>query len=87
MRFFVYATCITGIIGDDIDSVCKRASAATGLPVLSVHSEGFKGTKKDGYKAACDALSRIVGTGDISSVSPRKHKYFWENSIWPEKPG
>lgn len=67
---FVYATCITGIIGDDIDSVCKKASESLGIPVLSVHSEGFKGTKKDGYKAACEALSRIVGTGDTRSVSP-----------------
>ena len=67
---FVYATCITGIIGDDIDSVCRRASDSLGIPVLSVHSEGFKGTKKDGYKAACKALSRIVGTGDTSDISP-----------------
>lgn len=67
---FVYATCITGIIGDDIASVCKRASEDCKIPVLAVHSEGFKGTKKDGYKAACDALAKIVGTGDISNISP-----------------
>ncbi|HEX3020335.1 MAG TPA: nitrogenase iron-molybdenum cofactor biosynthesis protein NifE [Chitinispirillaceae bacterium] len=58
---FVYATCITGIIGDDIESVCKSASVEFGIPVLPVHSEGFKGTKKDGYRAACDALLKIIG--------------------------
>ena len=38
------------------------------IPVLPVHSEGFKGTKKDGYRAACDAMFKLVGTGDVSDV-------------------
>jgi len=67
---FVYSTCIVGIIGDDVSAVCKRVQAKTGIPVLGVHSEGFKGTKKDGYKAACDALFNLIGTGDISNISP-----------------
>ena len=57
---FVYATCIVGIIGDDVAAVCKKVEAKTGIPVLPVHSEGFKGTKKDGYKAACDALFNLI---------------------------
>jgi nitrogenase molybdenum-cofactor synthesis protein NifE len=67
---FVYGTCIIGVIGDDIDAVCKRVSLEKGIPVLPVHSEGFKGTKKDGYRAACDALLQIVGTGAIDDISP-----------------
>ncbi|WP_419659030.1 NifE: nitrogenase iron-molybdenum cofactor biosynthesis protein [Desulfosarcina variabilis str. Montpellier] len=67
---FVYATCIVGLIGDDIDAICKKMSEEKGIPVLPVHSEGFKGTKKDGYKAACDAMANIVGTGEIENVSP-----------------
>jgi nitrogenase molybdenum-cofactor synthesis protein NifE len=67
---FVYATCIVGVIGDDVEAVCKRASMEKGIPVLPVHSEGFKGTKKDGYRAACDALLQIVGTGPVDDVSP-----------------
>jgi len=65
---FVYCTCIIGIIGDDIDSVCKRVTEEKGIPVLPVHSEGFKGTKKDGYKAACESLSMLVGTGSIENI-------------------
>jgi len=57
---FVYATCIVGIIGDDVAAVCKKVEAKTAIPVLPVHSEGFKGTKKDGYKAACDALFNLM---------------------------
>jgi nitrogenase molybdenum-cofactor synthesis protein NifE len=67
---FVYATCIVGLIGDDVDSVCKRVSDEKGIPVLPVHSEGFKGTKKDGYKAACEAMAEIVGTGSTEGITP-----------------
>jgi nitrogenase molybdenum-cofactor synthesis protein NifE len=67
---FVYATCIVGVIGDDVAAVCKRVSTEKGIPVLAVHSEGFKGTKKDGYRAACDALLQLVGTGPIENISP-----------------
>ena len=59
---FVYATCIVGVIGDDIEAVCRRVAAEKGIPVLPVWSEGFRGSKKDGYRAACDALARLVGT-------------------------
>ncbi len=68
---FVYGTCIVGIIGDDVDAVCRRVSREKDIPVLPVHSEGFKGTKKSGYKAACDALMQLVGTGDTSGISHR----------------
>ncbi len=61
---FVYSTCIVGVIGDDVEAVCRQLTKETGVDVIPVMSEGFKGTKKDGYKAACDALMTIVGTDD-----------------------
>ncbi len=67
---FVYSTCIVGLIGDDVDAVCRKVAADTGIPVLPVHSEGFKGTKKDGYKAACDAMFQLVGTASATDVNP-----------------
>jgi nitrogenase molybdenum-cofactor synthesis protein NifE len=45
-------------------------AAKTGIPVLPVNSEGFKGTKKDGYRAACEAIYKLVGTGDSTGISP-----------------
>ena len=66
---FVYSTCIVGIIGDDLEAVCKRVSAEKGIPVLPVQSEGFKGNKREGYTAACKAMSRLVGTGDTGGIS------------------
>jgi nitrogenase molybdenum-cofactor synthesis protein NifE len=57
---FVYSTCIVGIIGDDLESVCKTASQKHNIPVIPIKSEGFKGSKSDGYKAACDALKKLI---------------------------
>lgn len=67
---FVYSTCIVGIIGDDVEAVCRRVSREKQIPVLPVHSEGFKGTKKDGYKAACDALFQLVGSAAGPATDP-----------------
>jgi nitrogenase molybdenum-cofactor synthesis protein NifE len=67
---FVYSTCIVGVIGDDVEAVAARVSREKGIPVLPVHSEGFRGTKRDGYRAACNALARLTGTGSVEGVSP-----------------
>jgi nitrogenase molybdenum-cofactor synthesis protein NifE len=40
---FVYATCVTALIGDDIDSVCKKATQKINIPVIYVNSPGFFG--------------------------------------------
>jgi nitrogenase molybdenum-cofactor synthesis protein NifE len=63
---FVYCTCIIGLIGDDVEAVCARAAREQGIPVIPVHSEGFKGTKKDGYKAACEAAFSLTGKDNVS---------------------
>lgn len=65
---FVYSTCIVGLIGDDVEAICNRVSHETGIKVIPVHSEGFKGTKMDGYRAACIALSKIIGSGNTDGI-------------------
>jgi nitrogenase molybdenum-cofactor synthesis protein NifE len=66
---FVYSTCIVGLIGDDLEAVCQKASEKTGIPVLPVQSEGFKGNKRAGYRAACNAMGRLLGTGDTKGIT------------------
>jgi len=65
---FVYSTCIVGIIGDDINAICRRVAEEKGIPVLPVASEGFKGNKREGYYAACKAMFDLTGTGDTSGI-------------------
>ncbi len=81
---FIYSTCIVGIIGDDVAAVCRKAAKEVGIPVLPVHSEGFRGTKKDGYKAACDALFHLVGQGDVADISPYSINILGEFNIGGE---
>ena len=67
---FVYSTCIVGLIGDDVEAVCRRTEARWGIPIIPVHSEGFKGNKRAGYSAACQALMRLVGTASPEGIPP-----------------
>lgn len=67
---FIYSTCIVGVIGDDVEAVCRKVEKEKNIPVIAVNSEGFKGSKKDGYKAACDALGKLVGTLNDDNVPP-----------------
>ncbi|KOA21200.1 nitrogenase molybdenum-iron protein alpha chain [Clostridium homopropionicum DSM 5847] len=57
---FVYSTCIVGVIGDDVEAVCKQAEIKHSIRVISVKSPGFAGNKSMGYKAACNALIELM---------------------------
>jgi len=81
---FVYSTCIVGIIGDDVEAVCRRVSQEKGIPVLPVHSEGFKGTKKDGYRAACHALFKLTGKGPLDGIRKESINILGEFNIGGE---
>lgn len=59
---FVYTTCIVGVIGDDVEGICKEMSLKKGIPVIPVQAPGFQGSKKDGYRIACESLFQLVGT-------------------------
>lgn len=59
---FIYSTCIVGVIGDDVDSVCRNAEKKHSIRVISVKSPGFAGNKSMGYKAACNALISLMGS-------------------------
>ncbi|WP_157223628.1 nitrogenase iron-molybdenum cofactor biosynthesis protein NifE, partial [Rhodovulum sp. PH10] len=68
---FVYATCVTALVGDDIDAVCKHAAKKYGLPVVPVHGAGFVGSKNLGNKIAGQALlDHVIGTVEPDDVSP-----------------
>ncbi|PJI08105.1 MULTISPECIES: nitrogenase iron-molybdenum cofactor biosynthesis protein NifE [Clostridium] len=63
---FVYATCIVGVIGDDIDAVCKDAEKKYSVRVIPVKSPGFSGNKAMGYRAACNAILKLMGNKKVS---------------------
>lgn len=57
---FIYATCIVGVIGDDVDAVCRQMSEKYRIPVIPVKSAGFSGNKSTGYKMACNAIMELL---------------------------
>ena len=67
---FVYSTCIVGVIGDDVNAVCRQVAREKGIDVIPVASEGFRGTKRTGYMAACEAANKLVGTGSTERIGP-----------------
>ncbi|MDC7788416.1 nitrogenase iron-molybdenum cofactor biosynthesis protein NifE [Rhodoplanes sp. TEM] len=68
---FVYSTCVTALIGDDIDAVCRHASAKYGVPVIPVNGAGFVGSKNLGNKIAGQALlDHVIGTVEPDDAGP-----------------
>lgn len=62
---FVYATCVSSLIGDDIDKICKEAEAELTLPVIAVNCPGFLGDKNIGNRIAGEVLfDRVIGTAE-----------------------
>ena len=60
---FVYSTCITALIGDDLDAVCKAATNKYQTPVIPVHSPGFVGSKNLGNRLGGEALlQHVIGS-------------------------
>ncbi|WP_124064782.1 nitrogenase iron-molybdenum cofactor biosynthesis protein NifE [Clostridium sp. E02] len=57
---FIYATCIVGVIGDDVEALCKEKSEQYNIPMIPVKSPGFSGNKSTGYRMACDAIMKVL---------------------------
>jgi nitrogenase molybdenum-cofactor synthesis protein NifE len=67
---FVYATCVPAVIGDDIEAVCKHATAKLGTPCIPINAPGFAGSKNLGNKLAGEALiDYVIGTIEPEIVS------------------
>jgi nitrogenase molybdenum-cofactor synthesis protein NifE len=64
----IYSTCIVGVIGDDLESVCRQASLKHGIEVIPVQSSGFSGNKADGYRAGCEVMLRLIRSEEKPKV-------------------
>ncbi|MCO5385698.1 MAG: nitrogenase iron-molybdenum cofactor biosynthesis protein NifE [Desulfosporosinus sp.] len=60
---FVYATCVSSLIGDDVEKVCREAEAELTIPVIAVNCPGFLGDKNIGNRIAGEVLyDRVIGS-------------------------
>ncbi len=68
---FVYSTCVTALIGDDLDAVCESATNKYGTPIIPVHAPGFAGSKNLGNRLAGESLlDYVVGTAEPEYTTP-----------------
>lgn len=88
---FVYQTCVTAMIGDDVEAVCKRASEKFGTPVIPVDAPGFAGPKNLGNKLGAQALlDHVIGTVEPEHTTPYDiniiGEYNLSGELWQVKP-
>ena len=88
---FVYQTCVTALIGDDIEAVCRAATQKFGKPVIPVDSPGFVGEKNLGNKLAGEALlEHVIGTMEPEITTPYDiniiGEYNLSGELWQVKP-
>lgn len=88
---FVYQTCVPAMIGDDIEAVCKAASAKFAKPVIPINAPGFVGAKNLGNKLAGEALlDYVIGTEEPESTTPYDiniiGEYNLSGELWQVKP-
>ncbi len=88
---FVYQTCVTALIGDDIEAVCRAATQKFGKPVIPVDAPGFAGNKNLGNKLAGEALlDYVIGTAEPEIATPYDiniiGEYNLAGELWQVKP-
>lgn len=88
---FIYQTCVTAMIGDDIEAVCKRAAEKFGTPVIPVNAPGFAGPKNLGNKLGAEALlDHVIGTVEPEHGTPYDiniiGEYNLSGELWQVKP-
>ncbi len=88
---FVYQTCVTALIGDDIEAVCKAATQKFGKPIIPVNAPGFVGSKNLGNKLAGETLlEHVIGTQEPELITPYDiniiGEYNLAGELWQVKP-
>lgn len=88
---FVYTTCVPALIGDDVEAVCKAATAKFGTPCIPVNAPGYVGSKNLGNKLAGEALlDHVIGTVEPEETTPYDINivgdYNLSGELWQVKP-
>ncbi|MFA7375042.1 MAG: nitrogenase component I subunit alpha, partial [Methanothrix soehngenii] len=79
----VFCTCPIGLIGDDIESVCRKAEEDLRIKVIPVRCEGYRGVSQSaGHHIASNALmEHLVGTEELENPGPFDVNVFGEYNI------
>lgn len=89
---YAYATCTTGLIGDDMDGVVKELSEELGKDVVAFNAPGFSGpTQSKGHHVGNHTLfQHLVGTKEPPETTPYDvnliGEYNIDGDLWILKP-
>ncbi|KAB2952888.1 nitrogenase iron-molybdenum cofactor biosynthesis protein NifE [Heliorestis acidaminivorans] len=79
---FVYATCVSALIGDDIDVACQEAQKEVSVPVIAVNAPGFMGDKNIGNRVSGEVLlQQIIGKEEPEEDHPFAINFIGEYNI------
>ncbi|MEY4504898.1 MAG: nitrogenase [Fe-Mo] cofactor synthase, NifEN complex, NifE protein [Pseudomonadota bacterium] len=68
---FIYSTCVTALIGEDIDSIAKDKELELKIPITAIHSPGFVGSSNFGSRiAGVSILEKFIGTKEPEYLTP-----------------
>ena len=69
---YLYATCTTGLIGDDMDAVAKEMQEELGKPVIAFNAPGIAGpSQSKGHHVGNHTLfDNLVGTTEPPAITP-----------------
>ncbi|ABZ83698.1 nife [Heliomicrobium modesticaldum Ice1] len=79
---FVYATCLSALIGDDLEFACRQAQAQVPVPVIPVNAPGFLGDKNIGNRVSGEVLfQQVIGTAEPEGSHPFAINFIGEYNI------
>jgi nitrogenase molybdenum-iron protein alpha chain len=68
---FVFTSCASGIIGDDVDAIVREVQPDTKALIVPVHCDGFRSKIcASGFDAAFQSISKFI----LKDVTPKKDK-------------
>jgi len=88
---FLYETCVTAMIGDDMDNIASRMEEKHNIPMVVIHAPGFAAGKNIGSRLAGEAvLEQLIGTKEPEAIHPFGINLIGEYNVtgdmWQYKP-
>ncbi|WP_297209833.1 MULTISPECIES: nitrogenase iron-molybdenum cofactor biosynthesis protein NifE [Thermodesulfovibrio] len=79
---FVYSTCVTGLLGEDLERICRDAEKKFGVDIIPVNAPGFIGPKNLGNRIAGEVLlDYVIGREEPPFTTDRDINIIGEYNI------
>ncbi len=73
---FISSSCVSGVIGEDVDSIIDELKDELGIPVISIHCEGFKSRI---WASGFDIADHAVLSGIVKPPKEKRNTIIFKN--------